>query len=136
MRLFGDEIDLRTLSPLTLAFVGDAVYDLLVREMLVCEGNRPVGALNNDKIAIVCCEKQAKTAARLLPLLSEEELAVLKRGKNAHAMTVPKHASKTDYHTATGLEALFGYLYLKGDIDRVRELFELGLASENEAQQA
>ena len=97
MRLLDENVDLRTISPLTLAFVGDAVYDLIVREMLVCEANRPVGALS-----------------------------AFKRGKNAHAQTVPKHADKVDYHTATGLEALFGYLYLKGEIDRIRELFSAG----------
>ena len=124
MRLLKDDVDLRTLSPLTLAFIGDAVYDLLVREMLVCEGNRPVGALNEDKIALVRCETQAKAVNLLMPMLTDEELAVYKRGKNAHAMTVPKHASRIDYHTATGFEALFGYLYLSGKDERIRELFQ------------
>ncbi len=123
MRLLDKDVDLRTLSPLTLAFIGDAVYDLLVREQLVCEANRPVGVLNDEKIKIVRCETQARSAKKLIPLLSEEELSAFKRGKNANASTVPKHSTKTDYHTATGLEALFGYLYLKGDIERIRELF-------------
>ena len=123
MRLLDKDVDLRTLSPLTLAFVGDAVYDLLVREELVCEANRPVGALNEEKIRVVRCEAQAITANLLIPLLNNEETAVFKRGKNAHTTTVPKHAAKMDYHTATGLEALFGYLYLKGDIERIRELY-------------
>ena len=102
MRLLDDEIDLRTLSPLTLAFIGDAVYDLLVREMLVCRGNRPVGVMNNEKIELVRCETQARYAKALFDSLTEEEQSVLKRGKNANAMTVPKHASRIDYHFATG----------------------------------
>ncbi len=131
MRLLDNDVDLRTLSPLTLAFIGDAVYDLLVREMLVCGGNRPVGAMNSEKIEIVRCETQAKSAKKLMPMLTEEELGAFRRGKNAGASTVPKHASKTDYHNATGLEALFGYLYLKGDHERIRELF---LKAQEEAQ--
>ena len=123
MRLLDENVDIRTLSPLTLAFLGDAVYDLMVREKLVCEANRPVGALNNEKIAAVRCETQAKAAKALLPTLSEDELTAFKRGKNANALTVPKHASRTDYQTATGFEALFGYLYLKGDEQRLREIF-------------
>lgn len=123
MRLLGSDVDVRTISPLTLAFVGDAVYDLLVREMLVCEANRPVGALNDKKIKVVCCEFQSAAAKKVMPLLTEEELAAFKRGRNAHSSTVPKHASKGDYHNATGLEALFGYLYLTEQPERIRELF-------------
>lgn len=125
MRLLDRDVNLNELSPLTLAFIGDGVYDLLVREQLVCEANRPVGALNNEKIKTVCCTAQAKIAKELLKSLTEEETDVFKRGKNAHAMTVPKNAKKIDYHMATGLEALFGYLYLKGDLERLRELFAL-----------
>ena len=125
MRLLDKDVNLNELSPLTLAFIGDGVYDLLVREKLVCEANRPVGALNNEKIKTVCCTAQAKIANELLPELTEEETSVFKRGKNARAMTVPKNASRKNYHIATGLEALFGYLYLKGSTERLRELFEL-----------
>lgn len=125
MRLLDREVNLNQMSPLTLAFIGDGVYDLLVREKLVCEANRPVGVLNSEKIKTVCCKAQAKIANELLPNLNEEETSVFKRGKNAHAMTVPKNAKRIDYHTATGLEALFGYLYLKGSSDRLRELFEI-----------
>lgn len=125
MRLLDRDVNLNELSPLTLAFIGDGVYDLLVREKLVCEANRPVGALNNEKIKTVCCTAQAKIARELLPNLNEEETDVFRRGKNAHAMTVPKNAKRGDYHTATGLEALFGYLYLKGSEERLRELFDM-----------
>lgn len=125
MRLLDKNVNLNELSPLTLAFIGDGVYDLLVRERLVCEANRPVGALNDEKIKTVCCTAQAKIARKLIPTLTEEETDVFRRGKNAHAMTVPKNAKRGDYHAATGLEALFGYLYLKGSVERLRELFEL-----------
>jgi len=125
MRLLDRSVNLNELSPLTLAFIGDGVYDLLVREKLVCEANRPVGVLNNEKIKTVCCTAQAKIAKDILPKLTDEEESVFRRGKNAHAETVPKNAKRSDYHTATGLEALFGYLYLKGDTERIRFLFNL-----------
>lgn len=125
MRLLGKECNTNEISPLTLAFIGDGVYDLLVREKLVCEANRPVGTLNSEKIKIVNCAAQAESAKTLLDLLTEEEMQAFKRGKNARAMTVPKKARRSDYHTATGLEALFGYLYLNDRMDRIRELFAL-----------
>ncbi len=125
MRFLDRDVNLNELSPLTLAFIGDGVYDLFVRERLVCEANRPVGALNNEKIKLVCCKAQAKFSKILLPSLTDEEVSVFKRGKNAHAMTVPKNSKRSDYHFATGLEALFGYLYLKGDVDRLREIFDI-----------
>ncbi|MER2081185.1 MAG: ribonuclease III domain-containing protein [Ruminococcus sp.] len=112
-------------SPLTLAFIGDGVYDLLVREHLVRQGNRPVGELNKMKVALVKCESQAKFIARLLPLLSEREEAVYRRGRNAAPKCTPKHGSVADYHNATGLEALFGYLFLNGEQERTRELFRI-----------
>lgn len=125
MRLLDKDINLHEVSPLTLAFIGDGVYDLLVREKLVCEANRPVGALNAEKIKTVNCKAQADAVKRMLELLDEEEAAVYRRGKNAHAATVPKNARRSDYHAATGLEALFGYLYLKGDTERLRALFSI-----------
>lgn len=125
MRMLNEKCNPNELSPLTLAFIGDGVYDLLVRERLVCEANRPVGVLNSEKIKLVCCTAQSRIAARITENLTEEELKVFKRGKNAHAMTVPKNAKRGDYHTATGLEALFGYLYLSDRTERLRELFEI-----------
>ena len=129
MRLLDKDINLHEISPLTLAFIGDGVYDLLVRESLVCEANRPVGVRNAEKIKTVNCKAQAAAAKRMLEMLDEEEAAVYRRGKNAHAMTVPKNARRSDYHAATGLEALFGYLYLKGDTERLRTLFEAAESS-------
>ena len=110
------------LSPLTLAFVGDGVFDLFVREEIVCSANRPVGALNKLKVDRVRCEAQAARFAKIEPLLTEEETDIFRRGRNAHTSHTPKNASPADYHTATGLEALFGYLYLSDRFDRIREL--------------
>ena len=101
--------DIRTYSPLALPFIGDGAYGLLVREKLSVERVR--------------CEAQAAAAERLEPLLTEEELDQLRRGRNAHPGHVPKNADAAVYHRATGLETLFGYLYLKGEIERIRTLF-------------
>lgn len=115
-------------SPLTLAFVGDGVYDLLVRSYLVRQANRPVGELNRRKVALVNCKSQARFAKLIMDSLSEKELAVYKRGRNAAPKCTPKNGSVADYHSATGLEALFGYLYLNGETDRIDELFEMILS--------
>ena len=119
-RLCPMEVDLHGVSPLNLAFVGDGVYDLMVRERLVCLANRPNKELHQLAVQQVRAEAQAAALDKLLPTLSEEETAVYKRGRNAHTSR-----SGGDYHKATGLEALFGYLYLSGRVDRVRELFAL-----------
>ena len=111
-------------SPLTLAFVGDGVYDLLVRNALVRQANRPVGELNKTKVSLVKCESQAQFAKALLPSLTEKEQAVYKRGRNAAPKCTPKHGTVADYHSATGLECLFGYLYINGETERLNELFE------------
>ena len=95
-------------SPLTLAFIGDGVYDLLVRDYLVRKANRPVGELNKIKVSLVNCESQAAFAKDLMPCLSEREQAVYKRGRNAAPKSASKHGTLADYHSATGLEALLG----------------------------
>lgn len=110
-------------SPLTLAFIGDGVYDLLVRDYLVRQANRPVGELNKRKVALVNCESQAAFAKCLMPKLNEKEQAVYKRGRNAAPKCTPKHGTVADYHSATGLEALFGYLHINDEQDRIKELF-------------
>lgn len=112
-----------SLSPLTLAFIGDTVFDLLVRSELVCEANRPVNALHKSASKKVCAAAQAEGIRRILPLLSEEEEAVFKRGRNSHTGGIPKNASSADYHYATGLESLFGWLYLNGKNERIMELY-------------
>ncbi len=113
----------KLLSPQTLAFVGDGVYDLLVREYLVSIANRPVGELNKLKVELVNCKSQAEFIKILMPDLTEEEVAVYKRGRNCHTFNTPKNSSPADYHSATGFEALFGYLYLNNNLTRIKELF-------------
>lgn len=120
MHTIADEI-----SPLTLAFVGDGVYDLLVREYLVRQANRPVGELNKIKVSLVNCKSQARFAKLLLPKLSDKETSVYKRGRNAAPKCTSKHGTVADYHSATGLECLFGYLHMNGEQSRVQELFDL-----------
>ncbi len=119
-RLYPMDVDVHTLSPLALAFVGDGVYSLMVRERVLSQANRPVNDLHRLAVREVRAEAQAAAIKRILPVLTEQEQAVFKRGRNAHTAR-----SGADYHNATGLEALFGYLYLSDQIDRVRELFAL-----------
>lgn len=122
MRLYGKDIKVDTLSPLTLAFTGDAVFSLYIREMLVCEANRPVGKLHKLSVNWVKAEAQSKGMRAILPLLTEKETEVFKRGRNAHTSHTPKNQSGCDYHYATGFEALVGYLYLKNETVRLNQL--------------
>jgi len=112
-------------SPLALAFLGDAAFGLLVRERLLFEANRPAGDLHKRATAQVNAQAQAKLARNLLPLLTEEEAAVFRRGKNAKPGTVPQSCTREEYAMATGLEALFGWLWLRSEFARARELFPL-----------
>lgn len=122
MRLYNKDIKADTLSPLTLAFTGDAVFSLFVREMLVCDANRPVGKLHKLSVNWVKAEAQSKGMHAILPLLTEKETEVFKRGRNAHTSHTPKNQSGCDYHYATGFETLVGYLYLKNEEERLRFL--------------
>ncbi|MBO5897190.1 MAG: ribonuclease III [Clostridia bacterium] len=115
----------RMYSPLTLAFLGDAVYSLMVRDMLTKQANKPTGKLHKDSIKLVNAAFQAEMIRELLPHLTEDETAVFKRGRNAHSAHSPKNQSEADYRYATGFEALYGYLYLCGQTDRLRELFDM-----------
>lgn len=124
-RFYNKECDVENLSPLTLAFMGDTVFDAFVREQLICQANRPVNALHSSATKLVKASAQAKAMDKIMDMLTEKELTVFKRGRNAHTNHKAKNASEGDYHRATGLEALFGYLYLKGDIERLRELFNV-----------
>ena len=119
-RLLGDALDVRTMSPAALAFLGDGVYGLMVRELLLSRANRPAGVLHKLSVSMVRAEAQSAAVDAILPLLSEGELAVYKRGRNTHTAR-----TGGDYHRATGLETLFGYLYLNGELERLRELFEV-----------
>jgi ribonuclease-3 family protein len=130
------EREANSYSPLTLAFLGDSVYDTLVREYLLRKANMPVAKLHSAKIRLVCAEFQSKAYDLVAEKLSEHELAVLKRGRNATGNTVPKHADAAEYRRATALECLFGYLYLTGGNERISELFELIINSDlNENEQ-
>ncbi|MBQ9742855.1 MAG: ribonuclease III [Ruminococcus sp.] len=127
-KILSYNINPKELSALNLAFVGDSVYDMLVREYLLTFGNRQVGELNKDKVSMVCCKAQTQAFERIRPLLTEDEEAVFKRGRNATVHSVPRNSTLKDYHTATGMEALFGYLYLSGESARLRELFSAVVA--------
>ncbi|MBQ3885533.1 MAG: ribonuclease III [Ruminococcus sp.] len=119
------EREANTYSPLSLAFLGDSVYDTLVREHLLKNGNVPVAKLHSEKIKLVCAEFQSKVYDLIMDSLTEHEVAVLKRGRNATGNTVPKHAEAIEYRRATAIESLFGYLYITGQTDRIMELFAI-----------
>ncbi|MDR0944163.1 MAG: ribonuclease III [Ruminococcus sp.] len=119
-----DEI-LKNYSPLSLAFLGDGVYELLVREMIVSEANRPVGELHKMAVTYVKASFQAAAADKISESLTETEADIYRRGRNANGVHIPKSASPAEYRKATGFEAVFGYLYLKGDRERIEELFKL-----------
>lgn len=112
------------LSAGTLAFVGDAVYGLLVRQRLA-EINRPSGELHRLSVTFVNANSQAEAFKIIEPILTEKELSHYKHGRNLHTNNVPKQSTVAQYHSATGLEALFGYLHLSGQFERINELFEL-----------
>ena len=114
---------LRAISSVGLAHMGDAVFEILVRTWLCEQGKATGKGLHQATIRMVCAESQATKAERILPQLTEEELAVFKRGRNAHVKSVPSHASRAQYGEATALEALFGWLYLGGRKERINELF-------------
>ncbi|HCC35000.1 MAG TPA: ribonuclease III [Ruminococcaceae bacterium] len=124
-RLYNEPADLRALSPLTLAFVGDAVLSLFIREYLAVSANRPAGVLHRMSVEYVRAPAQADAAKKIAPFLSEEETGIFRRGRNAHTGHTPKNASTADYHSATGLEALIGYLYLQNKTGRIRELMDI-----------
>ena len=114
---------LHEISSIALAHLGDAVYEVLVRSWLCIHGKATGKGLHRATVALVCAPEQARRAERILPELTEEELAVFRRGRNAHVHSIPQNASRGEYQTATALEALFGYLYLLGRRDRINALF-------------
>jgi len=117
--------ELAAMSALGLAHIGDAVFELMVRTWLTTRGTVTAKRLHSRTVAFVSAKAQAQAAGRILPNLSEEELGVFKRGRNSHVNSVPRGSTYEEYHTATGIETLFGYLYLSGRIDRLHELFEM-----------
>ena len=117
-----DNVDL--LSPSVLAFVGDAVYGLMVRTRLA-ETNRPSGDLHSLSVKYVSAVAQAEAFKKIESVLTEKEISVFKRGRNFHTGNTPKSATNGEYHTATGLECLFGFLHLTNQNDRIEELFNI-----------
>ena len=114
---------LRAMSSIGLAHIGDAVFEILARTWLCAHGRATGKGLHQAAIRLVCAESQARRAERILPMLTEEEEAVFRRGRNAHVHTVPGHASRAQYGEATALEALLGWLYLQGKTERINQLF-------------
>lgn len=123
---FGKE-DIRTISPLTLAYIGDCVYDLVIRTIVVKKCNTSVNSLHKQTTAVVKAQSQKESFKKIESLLTQEEMDVFKRGRNAKSYTSAKNASKSDYHYATGFEALMGYLYMTGQTSRMMSLIKAGL---------
>lgn len=121
IQLPDDEI--RAISSIGLAHLGDAVYELLVRTYLCAHGKATGKGLHRATIELVCAPAQARAAETILSRLTEEEQAVFRRGRNANVHSIPQHASRAEYQQATALEALFGWLYLRGERGRIEELF-------------
>ena len=121
------EQDIRSFSPLTLAYIGDAVYDLVIRTIVVERGNKAANVLHKTTVKYVNSAAQAAIIQAVLDVMTEEELAVYMRGRNAKSNTMAKNASVEDYRKATGMEALIGYLYLSNRFHRVLELVKLGM---------
>ena len=119
--------DIRSFSPLTLAYIGDAVYEIVIRTIIVEKGNAPVNKLHHKASSLVKAVAQKAAMEKILPLLTEEEEAVYKRGRNAKSYTSAKNASVIDYRIATGFEALMGFLYLMGRNERMLELVKISV---------
>ena len=125
-----EDRDLRTYSPLTLAYIGDGVYEVVIRTILVKKGNCPVNQLHRKASSLVKASAQSNMMDILEPQLTEEEQSVYRRGRNAHSPTMAKNATMSDYRRATGFEALIGYLYLKEDYTRMLELIRMGIGED------
>ena len=123
------EVDMKEYSPLTLAYIGDSIYDLMIKSLVVNEGNRQVNKLHKETSAFVQASAQSQMMRTLQGQLTEEEHAVYRRGRNAKSVSPAKNQSLTDYRRATGFEALMGYLYLRRDYKRMLDLVKLGLDS-------
>ena len=124
-----EEVDIREYSPLTLAYIGDCVYDLVIKSLVINAGNKQVNKLHQETSRLVQASTQSLMMRTMQEHLTEEEHAVYKRGRNAKSVSPAKNQSITDYRRATGFEALLGYLYLKKDYKRMLELIKIGLDS-------
>ena len=125
-----EDQDLRSYSPLTLAYIGDGVYELIIRTILVKKGNCPVNRLHKKASSLVKACAQSAIMEVIEEKLTPEELSVYRRGRNAHSPTMAKHATMADYRRATGFEALMGYLYLKEDYTRMLTLVRMGIGED------
>ena len=125
-----EDQDLRSYSPLTLAYLGDGVYELIIRTILVKKGNCPVNRLHKKASSLVKAGAQSAIMEVIEEELTPEELSVYRRGRNAHSPTMAKHATMADYRRATGFEALMGYLYLKEDYTRMLTLVRMGIGED------
>lgn len=125
------EQDARQYSPLTLAYIGDAVYEMIVRTILVERGNAPVNVLHKHASKLVKAEAQADSYHRIKERLTEEEMSVFRRGRNAKSYTSAKNATIGDYRVATGFEALFGFWYLTGQTERMLTMAKAGMTEDN-----
>ena len=123
------EVDIRTYSPLTLAYIGDGIFDLVIRSIVVGRGNTRANELHHRTSHIVKAHTQAEMAEKLLPVLTETENDIYRRGRNAKSPTMAKNATMSDYRKATGFEALMGYLYLTEQFERIVFLVKEGLTA-------
>ena len=124
-----EEVDIREYSPLTLAYIGDCVYDLVIKSLVISAGNKQVNKLHQETSNLVQASTQSLMMRTMQEHLTEEEHAVYKRGRNAKSVSPAKNQSITDYRRATGFEALLGYLYMKKDYKRLLDLVKIGLDS-------
>lgn len=128
------EVDIREYSPLTLAYIGDSIYDLVIKSLVINEGNKQVQKLHAETSSLVQASAQSKMMRTIQEILTEEEHAVYRRGRNAKSVSPAKNQSITDYRRATGFEALMGYLYLNKDMKRLIDLVKIGLDGLKEEQ--
>lgn len=129
--LFGlKDPDIRSYSPLTLAYIGDGVYELVIRTILVKKGNCPVNRIHRKASSLVKASAQSAIMEKIEEHLTQEEHDIYRRGRNTHSPTMAKHATMADYRRATGFEALMGYLYLKEEYTRMLTLIRMGIGEE------
>ena len=122
-----EDVDIRTYSPLVLAYIGDGIYELIIRSLLVGHGNTHAARLHKQASSLVNAGAQSAMMERIKEQLTEEELHIFRRGRNANSPTMAKHASVSEYRRATGFEALMGYLYLTGRMTRMIDLVKMGM---------
>jgi ribonuclease III family protein len=125
-----DKKDVHLMSPLVLAYVGDAVYEVFIRTLIVSQGNAPVHKLHVRSIKYVKAKAQSDIVHRIMDLLTPEEHDIVRRGRNAKSGTVPKNADITEYKYATGFESLIGYLYLKGELSRLQQILKMSISED------